>query len=148
MDGYDFEKLAREIVAGRLGGLAERASETSAEIAKRILVSALQSTRTRQDPRETVTSICRGVLGGLMLIGQDLTQAAPLILKEMAFVSHEVPIPPDDLMTWAMEGFAQVAVITGPDLEHSMQLSIDAAFMGAGEVFVRACERARAGTGA
>lgn len=148
MESYDFEKLAREIVAGRLAGLAERAPETAAEIAKRILISALQSTGNKQDPRQSTAAICRGVLGGLMLINQDLSQAAPLILRELAAVSHEVPIANEDLMTWAMEGFASVAVLAGPEPEHAMQLAIDQAFMGAGEVFGKACEKARAGSGA
>jgi hypothetical protein len=145
VEGYDFEKLAREIVAGRLAGLAERAPEAAAEIAKRILVAALQSTRTRQDPAKTTESVCRGVLGGLVLINQDLAAAAPLILKEMAHVSHDVPISPEDLMTWAMDGFGRVAVLAGPEAEHAIQMAIDREFHGAGEVFGKACEKARAG---
>lgn len=147
-DGYDFEKLAREIVAGRLAGLAERAPETAAEIARRILVSALQSTRTRQEPARTVAAVCRGVLEGLLLINQDLAAAAPLILRQLAHVSHDVPLTPQDLMPWAMEGFAEAAVVAGPEPEHAMQLAIDRSFHGAGEVFGRACETARARMGA
>ena len=143
MDGYDFEKLAREIVAGRLAGLAERAPETAAEITRRILISALQSTLTRQDPRQSVSAVCRGALGGLMLIDQDLAKAAPLILKELHAVSQEVPLAPEDLMTWAMEGLAEVAVVSGKQTEYSMHSAIEGSFMGAGEVFDRACAAAR-----
>lgn len=144
MDGYDFEKLAREIVAGRMAGLAERAPETAAEITRRILISALQSTRTRQDPRQSVMAVSRGALGGLLLINQDLVAAAPLILKEMAAVAHEVPLSPEDLMTWSMEGMAQVAVVSGRQTEYSMSGAIEAAFMGAGAVFDKACAAAQA----
>jgi hypothetical protein len=148
VDGYNFEKLAREIVAGRLAGLADRAPEAAAEIAKRILIAALQSTREKQDPRESVEAICRGVLGGLMLINQDLSRAAPLILKELGHVSHEVPLSPEDLMTWAMDGFAQVAVLAGDDSPLKIENAIDASFMGAGRVFATACARERAKAGA
>lgn len=148
VDGYDFEKLAREIVAGRLAGLTDKAPEASAEIAKRILIAALQSTREKQDPRESVTAICRGVLGGLLMIDADLARAAPLILKELGHVSHEVPLAPEDLMTWAMDGFAQVAASAGPDAAHRMETAIEDAIMGAGAVFGKAYAAARAGSGA
>ena len=143
MEGYDFEKLAREIVAGRLSGLSGGAIEAAAEIAKRVLIAALQSTATKQQPAVTVAAVCRGVLGGLMLINQDLPAAAVRLLKELSNVSHETPLPPEDLMNWAMEGFAAVALVGGPETILRMEGAIEESFMGAGVAFRQACERAR-----
>ncbi|MBI3552892.1 MAG: hypothetical protein HY077_10280 [Elusimicrobia bacterium] len=44
MEEYDFEKLAREIVASRLSEI-EKAPEAAGEIAKKIIVAGVQSTR-------------------------------------------------------------------------------------------------------
>ncbi len=142
-EGYDFEKLAREIVSTRLAETGDKAPAVVAEIARTILISALKSTRSKQNPMLSVAGICRGALAGLLVVNGDLAQAAPLILKELAYVSDQVPISPEDLMTWAMKGFADIAVIAGPDATSAIESAIDRSFMGAGTVFAGACGEAR-----
>lgn len=139
-EAYDFEKLARDIVASRLGALAEQAPAAAAEISTRIMVSALKSTAARQDPRLTVTAVCRGTMSGLMFINQDLSKSSARILKELDAVSQEAHFPIDDLMTWAMQGFAEVALLSGPDVVDAMGTAIEAELMGAGEVFNALCD--------
>lgn len=138
---YDFEKLAREIVISRLKSM-DTAAEAAAEIAKKIIVTAVQSTKVRQDPRVTVTAVCRGIAGGILLIEKDLPEASVTVLKEMGSIAHEVHLDPGDLMTWSMEGFAKVALLAGGDVRLNVQESIERNFMGAGTVFGQICDKA------
>lgn len=144
MEGYDFEKLTREIVVSRFGPLAERAPEAAAEVARKTLVTTLRGTASRQDPRLTVVAVCRGLLSGLLLINQDLPAASTRVLRELAGVAADVNLSTEDLMTWAMEGFAAVALMAGPDAQSAIAAAIGSEFMGAGDVFSEACARVRA----
>lgn len=138
---YDFEKLAREIVISRLAGLPN-ASEAAAEIAKKIIVAGIKSTKVRQDPHLTVASACRGVLGGMLVLNKDLGETAVRVLREIPHIAHEVPIDPGDLMTWGMEGMAEVARMAGREASQHVQERIEESFMGAGAVFSQLCSRA------
>ncbi len=140
MAEYDFEKLSREIIVSRLGPV-ENTPAASAEIARKIIVAAVLSTKERQDPRLTVAAVCRGIIDGLLLLNKDLAQPAVALLKLMHEIANEVPLDPADLMTWAMEGIAAAAATSGAQAQQAIQASIDETFMGAGEVFSRLCER-------
>jgi hypothetical protein len=137
---YDFEKLAREIVISRLGAL-EGAPSAAAEIAKKIIVTGIRSTKVRQDPHMTVVAVCKGVLGGMLVLNKDLAETSVKVLKEIPQIAHEVPIDPSDLMTWGMEGIASVALMAGDAARSSIQERIEESFMGAGAVFSRLCSR-------
>ncbi len=141
---YDLEKLSREIVTSRLKGI-ERAPRTAAEIAKKILIAAVVGAP-RQEPRLTVTAVCRGVMGGLLLIEKDLPEAAVLILRELSPIAHETHLDPAELMTWGMEGIAQVAALAAPEVQWRIQERIEESYLGAGPVFRELCGRfSRAG---
>ena len=144
MSEYDFEKLAREIVASRLAEL-EKAPQAAGEIAKKIIVAAVQSTKVRQDPHLTVCAVCRGVLGGMLLINKNLPEAAVKVLQEMPAISHDVHLDPGDLMTWGMEGIASVCRMAGEGARHDVQVAIEESFMGAGEVFSEICRKSATG---
>ena len=138
MEEYDFEKLAREIVVSRLNG-SDNAPAAAAEIAKEVMVTSVKSTKTRQDPHLTISAVCRGVMSGLLLIEKDMPQAAAVILKELPQIAPE--IEPADVMTWAMEGIASVAMLAGPDKCNAIQARIEQNFMGAGAVFSEICAK-------
>lgn len=138
---YDFEKLAREIVVSRLSAL-DGAPAAAAEIAKKIIVTGIRSTKVRQDPRMTVVAVCKGVLGGMLVLNKDLAETSVKVLKEIPQIAHEVPIDPTDLMTWGMEGIAAVAHMAGEQARNSIQERIEESFMGAGAVFSQLCSRA------
>lgn len=140
---YDFEKLAREITASKLKDAGEKVAESAAQVAKDMLTSSLKSTGSKQDPKITVVAVCRGVLGGLLLNGQPLDGPCVAVLNVMADVSHTVTVTPEDLMTWAMQGFAEIAAMAGPEASHTIESAIESSFMGAGAVFAQACAEAR-----
>jgi len=138
---FDFEKLAREIVSSRLSRV-ENAPGTAAEIAKKIIVAAVKSTKVRQDPKTTVIQVCRGVLSGIMFIGQDIPETAIQILKMMSPIALELHLDPGDLMTWAMEGIADVTPMTGMDVRGAIRGRIEELFMGTGTIFSELCDKA------
>ncbi len=143
MEGYDFEKLTREIVVSQFGSLADKAPEAAAEMARKTLVTSLQGTAAKQDPHLTVAAVCRGLLGGLLFINQDLPSTVTRVLRALGEVAADVHLSPEDLMTWAMEGFAAVAVVAGAEAQSAIESAIEQDFMGAGGVFVAACAAAK-----
>jgi len=143
VDEFDFEKLSREIVASRLSDLKD-APHAAAEVARKIITTGVQSTKVRQDPHITVAAVCRGVMGGMLILNKPLPPAAVSILKEMAAISHDVHLDPGDLMTWGMEGIAAVAHMAGHEAQQSVHMAIEETFMGAGVVFDQICSRVAA----
>ena len=138
---FDFEKLAREIVTSQLKDVPDP-NAALGEIVRKIIVSAVQGTKVRQDPHTTVVAVCRGVLSGMLLLEKDLPATAVAVVQEMANISHEVPIDPQDLMTWSMEGIAAVTMMAGAGIATSVQEAIEHHFMGAGTVFSELCRKA------
>ena len=141
---YDFEKLAREIVASRLPEL-EKAPEAAGEIAKKIITAAVLSTKGRQEARVTVAGVCRGVMSGMLMIDKNLPDAAVKVLQEMHAVSLAVHIEPGDLMTWGMEGIAAVGGLAGVETRQNVATALEESFMGVGPVFSEMCRKAEDG---
>lgn len=140
-DLFDFEKLAREIVAGRLLG-AEAPGKAAAEIAKKIIATGVTSTKVRQEPKATVAAVCRGTMSGLLVLNAPLPQGAVSLLKMLPEAAHDVHLSSDDMMTWGMVGIADAAAIAGVDACDKVHDAIEAEFHGAGEVFRSLCNRA------
>jgi|SRR5579883_2081399 len=139
---YDFEKLAREIVTSRLPGVKDPA-HAAAEVARKMLVTAVKGTAQRQAPRLTVLAVCRGVMDGMLILNQGLADPAIRILQMVPDVANEAALDPGELMTWAMEGIAAVAATAGAQAQQEIQAKIDESFMGAGEVFSSLCQQAQ-----
>ncbi len=132
---YDFQTLAREIAVA----LREdsNAPADAAEAARKMVVAAVASTRERQDPRHTVSGVCRGIMAGMALLDKDLPATAVALLGRMAAVAQETALDPAECMTWAMEGIAPVAKTASGGTGDAVRAAIEENFMGAGEVFDR-----------
>lgn len=143
MDDFNLEKLAKEIVVERLKGVAD-APAGAGEVARQIVTKAVTGTQARQAPRDSVIATCRGLMSGMFLLEKDLPSTAVAILSQMSAVASATNQDPADLMTWAMEGIAPVAKIAGRQACEAVEQAIEAAFMGAGPVFSKACETAGA----
>lgn len=139
----DLEKLARDITSDRLKAL-DNADVAAAEIAAKIIVSAVKNTQQRQDPHLTVTAVCRGVMAGILLIEKDLPMAAGELLLCMGHLAQELHLDPQEMMTWCMEGISGVAVMANEQTRLAIRNKIDEKFMGAGAVFGDLCEAASA----
>ena len=133
-EGYDFERLAREIVASRLKDLAAPA-EGAGAVAREIIISAVQSTKVRQDPHLTVTAAVRGVMSGLLLIEKPLVDAAVEVLQQANNIAQQSSLDPTEVMTWALEGIAQVAAMAPAEAQNAIHEAIEHKYMGAGGVY-------------
>jgi hypothetical protein len=131
---YDFEKLAKEIVVEKLKDVDDPPA-LAAEVAHKIAVSGLASTRGQVEPRLAVAAACRGVMAGMLLIEKDLPKTAVALLTKMALIAQEANLDPADCMTWAMEGIAPVVRLAPGGASDAVGTAIEENFMGAGEVF-------------
>lgn len=143
MDDFNLEKLAKEIVVDRMKDLPD-APAGAGLVAAQILAKAVAGTAARQAPHDTVVAVCRGLMSGMLLLGKDLPSTAVAILKQINIVAETTHQDPAELMTWAIEGIAPVAQIAGRPTRYAVQEAIEAAFMGAGQVFDSTCETAGA----
>ena len=143
MDDFNLEKLAKEIVVERLKDVPD-AVTGAGEVAHQIISKAITGTQARQTPRDSVIATCRGLMSGMLILEKNLPSTAVAILSQMSVVANETNQDPADLMTWAMEGIAPVARLAGSQAREGIEQAIDAAFMGAGQVFASACETAGA----
>ena len=131
---YDFEKLGKEIVVGKLRGV-EDPYALAGEAARKIAVAAVASTRGKQEPSVTVVATCRGVMSGMVLIEGDLAKTAVALLTQMGAVAQETGLDPAECMTWAMQGIAPVVKASSAAAADHVRSAIEENFMGAGSVF-------------
>lgn len=131
---YDFEKLGKEIVVGKLRGMDDPYA-LAGEAARKIAVAAVTSTRGKQDPGVTVAATCRGVMSGMVLIEKDLAKTAVALLTQMGAVAQETGLDPAECMTWAMQGIAPVVKSVSASAGDHVRAAIEENFMGAGSVF-------------
>lgn len=143
VDAFDFEQLSKDIVTTRLKGVSD-VPAAAAEVARKMIVTGVTSTQNKQEPRKTVTDVCRGVMAGVLLLEKDLPPVAMALLAETAAIAGDVHLDPSEMMTWAMEGIARVCHMAGAPVESAVQDAIEAQYMGAGEAFAAACRAAGA----
>lgn len=141
-DGFNFEKLAREIVMSKLKNL-DQPGDTAAQVAEKIMVAAIKSTGERQHPMVTIIKVCRGCMSGIVIIDKDLTGAALALLKKVMPVSDQLKLDPESVMTWFLEGIAEVTPMVGTDTRNNIRYMIEEEFIGAGEIFSKLSEQAQ-----
>lgn len=145
-DKYHFDQLAREVVRAQLKGVAGAGAKASA-LARDTILAGIRGTRgagASQSPQESVRLVCKGTMDGLLLIEADLAEGAVALLGGLGDAAEGLGLSPADMMTWAMEGIADTAMVLTPQQASAVQDAIDRAFMGAGSVFAELC-RQRAG---
>ena len=143
MDLYDLEKLSREITTSQLKEVKPAAlSESAVKIAVKLIISAVSSTRDLQDPKATVRGVCRGVISGIILLGREMVPSSVELIKSMAQLAEAISLDPADMMTWAMEGIAQAAVLGPPDLREQISAALGENFMGIEGIFDDFCRKA------
>lgn len=146
MDALNIETVAKAIAEDRLKPLADpaEAAEAAGLAAREISAKAVTGTQAVQPPRDGVAAACKGVMSAAVLLEKDLPRCAVAVLNQMGAVAQETGQDPAELMTWAMEGIAPVAVLAGEAARSAVQDAIESAFMGAGTVFSEICQRSGA----
>ena len=132
----DLYELARGQVSSQQG--------EAAEIAEKIIATALKSAKGKQETRMVVRRTCRGAMSGLILAKKNhwLPDAAISLLRAMARLADQFNLLPTDMMTWCMEGIADVTAIAGPESAAAIQSKIQVEFMGAEDIFKEFCQKA------
>lgn len=142
---YNFDQLAREMVRSRAAGTPD-APVQAARIARELIVNGIKGTRgaaADQSPHESVRLICKGTISALILLEQKVPEGAVEIMRQLGDAAQELGLDPQEMMTWAMEGVADNAPALSAQQIGAVHSAIDAAFMGAGQVFSELCAKSR-----
>jgi hypothetical protein len=138
-DTSDFEKQAKDAVAASI------AADPVAGAALTVPVMCQQishACRMSKDPKPAVVAVCRGAMNAVLLGGQSVPDAAVALLEALPNTSLMMRTSPEDLMSWVMEGVADVTPMAGADVRDAVCAKIEEKFMGASSIFVEFCEAA------
>lgn len=138
--GHDYEKQAHEAVVSALGQLSSGWPEKAALITCQQISHAAQVAK---DPRAAVVAVCRGALSGVLLSNQNLPDAVLKLLEKLPDTSLIMRSGPEELMSWVLEGAADVTPMAGPAVRDAISAKIEEKFMGVGPVFDALCEKAK-----
>ncbi|MCX5794787.1 MAG: hypothetical protein NTY77_04765 [Elusimicrobia bacterium] len=136
----DFPQQARIAIRK---ALAEGVKATPAEMSRIVVDQIADASRASQDQRQAVIAVCRASLGDLHVLGMDLSETTIQTLRDLSRTSLMSRVDPQDVMTWVMEGIAEVAATLDRPACNAIVSAIDGEFMGAGQAFAELCEKAR-----
>lgn len=138
-DTDDFEKQAKDAVAASITG----GSVSGAGLTVPIMCQHLShAARVSKDPKSAVIAVCRGSMKAVLLGGQSVPDAAMALLEALPNMSLMMRAGPEDLMSWVMEGIADVTPMAGPEVQDSLRTKIEEKFMGVSPIFDGFCEAA------
>lgn len=136
----DHEKPARDAVTAALAQGADLD-----KLATIVLQHVSHSARAAQETKAAVVSAVRGAFLGAALGLQDVPELALRVLEGLPNISLMMRAGPEDLMSWVMEGVADAAAAAAtPDGRDKISTRIEEKFMGAGQVFEKLYDQARA----
>jgi hypothetical protein len=139
MTDTDYEKLAKEAVAATIAaGSGAGHALTVPVMCQHISHAARMS----KDPRPGVVAVCRGSMQAVLLGGQSVPDAAVALIEALPNMSLMMRAGPEDLMSWVMEGIADVTPMAGPEVRDAVSARIEEKFMGASAIFNGYCEAA------
>ncbi|MEK7388522.1 MAG: hypothetical protein AAB036_02365 [Elusimicrobiota bacterium] len=139
MDATRLEQDVKTAVENTLR-TAEDFPAGAADILRRIVIDSLRAAPGSLKPRDAVVASSKGVMAAALLLDKDLPLTSLSILRQMGTVADETHHDPSDLMSWAMEGIAPVVTFAGEAARTAVKDAISSEFMGAGEIFSKACE--------
>jgi hypothetical protein len=138
-DSPDYEKQAKDAVAASIAAnSAGGAALTVPVMCQHISHAARMS----KDPKQAVVAVCRGSMNAVLLGGQSVPEAAVALMEALPNISLMMSVGPEDLMSWVMEGAADVATFAGAETREALTAKIEEKFMGASAIFDGFCEAA------
>lgn len=138
-DITELEKQAKDAVAAAI------AKDPAAGTALTVPVMCQHishAARAAKDPRTAIVAVCRGSMNAVLLGGQSVPDAAVSLLEALPNMSLMMSTGPEDLMSWVMEGIADVTPLAGPEVRDALRVKIEEKFMGASSIFDGFCEAA------
>ena len=138
-DTNDLEKQAKDAVAAIVASNpAGGAARTASVICQHISHAA----RISKEPKTAVVAVCRGSINAVLLGGQSVPDTALALMEALPNISLMMRAGPEDLMSWVMEGIADVTPMAGVTVRDALRARIEEKFMGASGVFDKFCEAA------
>ncbi|MBI4060610.1 MAG: hypothetical protein HY403_04200 [Elusimicrobia bacterium] len=138
-DATDFEKQAKDAVAASIAGdPAAGAALTVPVICQQISHAA----RISKDPKPAVIAVCRGAMNAVLLGGQSVPDVAVALMEALPNISLMMRTGPEDLMSWVMEGVADITPMAGAEARDALRVRIAEKFMGASTIFDDLCDAA------
>ena len=138
-DTPDFEKQAKDAVAMSI------AADSVAGVMLTVPIMCQQishAARMSTDPKWAVIAVCRGSMNAVLLGGQSVPDAAITLMTALPNISLMMRAGPEDLMSWVMEGIADVTPIAGLEVRDALHTRIEEKFMGVSSIFEGFCEAA------
>ena len=134
-DSPDFEKQAKDAVAASIAA--------GDALAVPVMCQHIShAARISKDPKQAVVAVCRGSMQALLLGGQNLPDAAVALIEALPNISLMMRVGPEDMMSWVMEGVADVTPLAGPEVRETLTARIEEKFMGASSIFDGFCDAA------
>lgn len=138
-DLSDIEKQAKDAVAAAIA----KDSVAGAVLTVPVMCQQIShAARTNADPRPAVVAACRGAMNAVLLGGQSVPDAAVGLLEALPNMSLMMRAGPEDLMSWVMEGIADVTPMAGATVRDAVCSKIEEKFMGASAIFNELCDAA------
>lgn len=140
MSDTDYEKRAKDAVAACIAADAVGGTALTIPVITQQLSYA---GRTSKDPKTAVVAVCRGAMQAVLVGGQSVPDAAVALLEALPNMSLMMRAGPEDLMSWVMEGIADVTPLAGPAVADAVSTKIEEKFMGASAIFNGFCDAAK-----
>ncbi len=135
----DFAKQAKDaVVAGITANPRAGAALTVPIMCQQISYAAKISV----DHKSAIVAVSRGSMQAVLLSGQSVPEAAIALLESLPNISLMMSAGPENLMSWVMEGIADVTPMAGAEVRDALRVSIEENFMGTSVIFNGFCEAA------
>lgn len=138
-DTPDYEKQAKEAVAAVIAADPVAGAATTVPVMCQHISHAARASK---DPKTAIVGVCRGAMQAVLLGGQKVPDAAVKLLEALPNTSLMMRTSPEDLMSWVLQGIADVTPMAGPEVRDELRTKIEEKFMGTGEIFDGFCEEA------
>ncbi|PIR19774.1 MAG: hypothetical protein COV48_00110 [Elusimicrobia bacterium CG11_big_fil_rev_8_21_14_0_20_64_6] len=138
-DILDLEKQAKDSVSA---GIASDPMAGTARTVPIMCQHISHASRLSNDPKPAIVAVCRGSMNAVLLGGQSVPDAAVALLEALPNMSLMMRAGPEDLMSWVMEGIADVTPMAGVEVRDALRVKIEEKFMGASTIFDEFCEAA------
>ena len=138
-DPIDFETQAKDAVAACIK--ADPAGGAT-KIVPVICQHLAHAARVTKEPKDPVVAACRGGFNAVLLGGQSVPDAAVGVMEALSGMSLSMRTSPEDLMSWVMEGAADVMPMAGAAIRDALHTRIEEKYMGASAIFDKLCEAA------
>jgi len=138
-DFPDLERQAKDAVSAAIA----KDSMSGAVMTVPVMCQQISyAARMHKDPKPAVIAVCRGSMNAVLLGGQSVPDAAVALMDALPNMSLMMRAGPEDLMSWVMEGIADVTPMAGAAVRDAVSAKIEEKYMGASMIFNELCEAA------